>query len=70
MGIETKEKILEEIKNASKSNEHNIMGTNESWYNAYYALQQTFTMEQLEEMSYVELIHLITLADKMAEAFY
>lgn len=68
--METKESILEEIRNVTKVDEHNIMGCNESWYNPYYALKETFTMKELEEMSYVELIHLITLAERIGEALY
>lgn len=68
--IETKENILDNIKNANKAEGQNIMGCGECWYDPYYAIQQTFSEDALQAMSYVELVHLITLAEKIQEALY
>ncbi len=65
-----KEIILEAIKNASKVKGTNSMGVSESWYNAYYMVQQCFTEEQLEVMSVSELNNLLNLADFAADVFY
>ena len=48
----------------------NLMGCNENWYNSYYAIAQTFDDETLEQMSDIELQHLIELGDKISEALY
>ena len=65
-----KNKIINEIINCKPTHGHNIMGTSESWYNPYYAIQQTFTEDEIKKMSENELNNLIKLADKLAEAFY
>ena len=62
--------IINEIINCKPTPGHNIMGASESWYNPYYAIQQTFTEDEIKKMSENELNNLITLANKLAEAFY
>jgi len=46
------------------------MGCSENWYNSYYAIKHTFTIEELEAMSEQELNNLIKLADNIAEGLY
>lgn len=46
------------------------MGASENWYNPYYAIKQTFTENEIKNMSLDELNHLIKLADVLAETFY
>ena len=70
MKIMNRDEIINEIINCKKTPGHNIMGTSESWYNPYYAIQQTFTENEIKNMSENELNNLIKLADKLAEAFY
>jgi len=62
--------IINEIINCKPTPGRNIMGASESWYNPYYAIQQTFTEEEINNMSEEELNHLINLAEVLGEAFY
>lgn len=66
----TKEEIINNIVNCKHIEGHNIMGASENWYNPYYAIKQTFTEEEINNMSLDELNHLIKLADVLSEAFY
>ena len=53
----TKEEIINGIKNVN-------------WYNYFYAIKMTFTMEEIEAMSEKELNNLIKLANNIAEGLY
>ena len=66
----TKEEIIKEIKNVKAIQGHNIMGCSENWYNPYYAIRETFTMEELEAMSENELNNLVKLGETLSEALY
>lgn len=66
----TKEEIIKEIKNVKAIQEYNIMGCSENWYNPYYAIRETFTMEELEAMSENELNNLVKLGETLSEALY
>ena len=66
----TKEEIINNIVNCNHIEGHNIMGASENWYNPYYAIKQTFTENEIKNMSLDELNHLIKLADVLAETFY
>lgn len=66
----TKQEILKGIENANRSKERNSMGCNESWYNPFFALKETFGAERLSTMSEKELNDLMELADAMSDAFY
>lgn len=48
----------------------NIMGADENWYTADYAIHETFTREEIEHMSNTEVNHLVALAENLSEAFY
>lgn len=65
-----KELILNEIRNVKTTNARNSMGCSENWYNAYFAISKTFTMDELEAMSENELNNLVKLADAIAEGLY
>ena len=65
-----KELILNEIRNVKTTNARNSMGCSENWYNAYFAISKTFTMDELETMSENELNNLVKLADAIAEGLY
>ena len=67
-----KEKILEYIesyKNPEKIRT-NRMGCNESWYDSYYAIKETFSVEEIESMSDSEVNALVRLGDAISEALY
>ena len=63
-----KSKILAyEIKS---SGTRNIMGCNEDWYNSYYSIRQTFSKEEIEQMSEQEIENLFRLADNISDHLY
>ena len=63
-----KEEIL--AKEVEGTSARNSMGCNESWYCAYFAIQQVFTREEIEKMSDAEVDNLVKLADRIAEELY
>lgn len=63
-----KEEIL--AKEVEGTTARNSMGCNESWYSAYYAIQHTFTREEIEKMSDSEVDNLVKLAETLGDAFY
>lgn len=66
-----KEKILEYlIETQQYSNARNRMGCLESWYNSYFAMKQTFTYEEIYNMSENEIANLLKLAKNIQEALY
>ena len=46
------------------------MGCSENWYSPYYAMKETFTKEEIENMSDREINNLIKLAENIMEALY
>lgn len=66
----TAQELLKEIDNLKNNPRRNSMGCSENWYNAYYAIAQTFTREEIEEMTDREIDYLIRLGDALADAFY
>jgi hypothetical protein len=66
----TKEEIINNIKNVGTTTARNSMGCSENWYNCYYAIKMTFTMEEIESMSEKELNNLVKLAETIAEGLY
>jgi len=66
----SKEEIISNIKNVNKTTARNSMGCSENWYNAYFAISETFSMEEIEAMSENELNNLVKLADAIAEGLY
>ena len=46
------------------------MGCSENWYDAYYAIKMTFSMEEIENMSENELNNLVKLGDAISEGLY
>ncbi len=65
-----KEKLIEEIKNYKRGDERNRMGCLESWYDYVFAFQQTFSIEEIEQMSQKEIDNLIKLANNIQEGLY
>lgn len=65
-----KEKVIEYIKTPVTTNARNRMGCSENWYNPYYAITETFDMEEILKMPDIEVEHLVELASFIAEALY
>ena len=68
----TKEEIINNIKNTSLvgTSAKNSMGCSENWYNAYFSIKMTFSMEEIENMSENELNNLVKLGNNIAEGLY
>lgn len=66
----TKEEIIEKVKNITLTNAQNSMGCSENWYNCFFAISETFGIDELKKMSEKELNNLLKLAEVLAEAFY
>ena len=66
-----KSKVLEYIKTPQKPNNAvNRMGCSESWYNPYYAIKETFSLEEVQAMSEREVENLVKLAWNISEGLY
>ena len=65
-----KEKLLEYIDKPVLTDARNSMGCSENWYNPYYAMKETFTKEEIVNMSDSEINNLIKLAENIMEALY
>ena len=68
--VMTKTEIINAIKNVGTTTARNRMGCSENWYNSYYAIKMTFTMEEIESMSEKELNNLVKLGDAISEGLY
>lgn len=66
----TKEEIINGVKNVKTTSAVNSMGCSENWYNYFYSISYTFTIEELEKMSEKELNNLVKLADNIASGLY
>lgn len=64
------QELLKNIENLTNTTRRNSMGCSENWYNSYYAISQTFTKEEIENMTEREVDYLIRLGDMLADAFY
>ena len=58
----TSKRILEAIDNMKTTTARNSMGCSENWYDFFYAMSQTFTREEIENMNERE----CTLLEKLA----
>lgn len=68
--VMTKTEIINNIKNVGTTTARNSMGCSENWYNPYYAIKMTFSMEEIEAMSEKELNNLVKLGDAISEGLY
>lgn len=66
----TKEEIINGIKNVVTTTARNSMGCSENWYNSFYAIANTFTMEEIDGMSEKELNNLVKLGNSIADGLY
>ena len=58
-----KEKLLNDIKNPELTSYRNSMGKSENWHNPYYSITQTFSEEEIKNMSDEQVEKLMTLAN-------
>ena len=65
-----KEELIAFIKAPVLTNARNSMGCSENWYNPYFTISQTFSLEEIEKMTEEEISRLYKLADTLSEAFY
>ena len=65
-----KSKVIEYIQQPKTTDARNRMGCSENWYNSYYAISQTFALEEVQAMSEMEVEHLVKLGDTIAEYLY
>ena len=62
--------LLDYIKSPKIVNTKNRMGCDENWYNSYYAIKESFSLEEIEKMSEREIKNLIKLANNIGENLY
>ena len=65
-----KVKLMEYINNPIETDARNGMGCSENWYNAYYAIKETFSIDEIQSMSNKEIENLVKLADEIGMALY
>lgn len=65
-----KEKLMEYINNPTVTDTRNSMGCSENWYIAYYAIKETFSIDEIKSMSDKEIENLVRLADEIGTALY
>lgn len=67
-----KKKILEYIVSYKVPDKisRNSMGCDESWYDPYYAIKETFSVEEIDSMSESEVDNLVRLGDAIGEGLY
>ena len=66
----SKAELIKEIKDYKRTDAKNSMGCSENWYSFVYAMKQTFTIEEIEQMTDEELKKLERLADNIQEGLY
>ena len=62
-----KEKLLEYINKPVLTTARNSMGCDENWYNSYFAIKETFSIEEINSMSDKEVANLVRLKNKNNE---
>lgn len=65
-----KEKLLEYIAQLKLTDARNSMGCSENWYNSYFAIAKTFSLEEIQEMPDSEIENLVKLGDAIAEGLW
>ena len=66
----SKEKLLKYLDASVETTARNRMGCSENWYDPYYAMKETFTREQIENMLESEIQNLLKLAQNISEGLY
>lgn len=62
--------IINGIENLKISNARNSMGCSENWYNFFYAMKETFTIDEIKNMTERECILLNRLANSIMDGLY
>lgn len=66
-----KQNILKYISENQELNiQRNRMGCLESWYDPYFAMKETFTYDEIDNMTENEVSNLLKLAYNIQEALY
>ncbi len=65
-----KEKLIEYINKPITTDARNRMGCSENWYNPYYAIKETFSIDEIQSMSDKEIDNLVRLADEIQLSLY
>ena len=63
-------RLLEYMKAPTFMGGHNRMGCSEDWYDPYYAIYRTFSIEEVQSMSETEVNNLLKLAQSISEGLY
>ena len=66
----TGKELIEDYKKIKWTTARNSMGCDENWYNEVFAIYNTFSEEEILNMSEREIELLMRLGFKMSEAFY
>jgi hypothetical protein len=62
--------LIEGIEKYKGTKAHNSMGCSENWYNFFYAMKETFTPEEIQNMTDRECELLERLATNIQEGLY
>lgn len=65
-----KEKLLEYIAQPKLTDARNSMGCSENWYNSYFAIAETFGLEEIQNMSDREIQNLMKLGNAISEGLW
>lgn len=65
-----KSQVIKYMKEPKTTNARNIMGCSENWYDPFYAISRTFSLEEVQAMSTLEVERLVKLGDAIGEGLY
>lgn len=65
-----KEALIKYINKPITTTARNSMWCSENWYNSYYAIKETFSIDEILSMSDKEIENLVKLAIKISDALY
>lgn len=65
-----KEDLLKQIETCSPSNYRNSMGCCEDWYDFVFSMKETFSIDEIRNMSQHEIDLLFSLHANVAEGLY
>jgi len=63
-------KIKDSVTKEKSNKARNSMGISESYYNSYYMMGMCFSEKEISQMSEIELVSLLKLAEFAADVFY
>lgn len=65
-----KNNLINYINNPFFASGKNLMGCDENWNNPYFAIKQTFSIDEIESMTENEIYNLIRLAVNISDGLY